>query len=143
VTDRTEGRGESKEISPWEFDSFSRAFVSYAFRILPLRRHADTPTRRYADTPKRRHADTPIRRYVVSVHFSLLTRKNDGQNSQPMSESLFGEAIRALLKVTPLWMVLLSLPFIERTLLGAKTFYLLYVGLALVFVTYGLTIRWC
>jgi 4-amino-4-deoxy-L-arabinose transferase-like glycosyltransferase len=35
----------------------------------------------------------------------------------------------------------LVLPFAERTLLGAKTYYFLYVGLGLVFVVYGLTIR--
>jgi Ion channel len=58
-----------------------------------------------------------------------------------MSESALKELVRTLLKVAVLWMVLLSLPFIERTLLGAKAFYLLYVGLVLVFVAYGLTIR--
>jgi hypothetical protein len=58
-----------------------------------------------------------------------------------MSESAFKEGVRTFLKIAALWTVLLSLPFIERTLLGAKTFYLLYVGLASVFVLYGLTIR--
>ena len=33
------------------------------------------------------------------------------------------------------------LPFTERTLLGAKSYYFLYIGLGLVFVMYGLTIR--
>jgi hypothetical protein len=35
----------------------------------------------------------------------------------------------------------MTLPFIERTIFGAKTYYLLYVGLVCVFVLYGLTIR--
>jgi hypothetical protein len=39
------------------------------------------------------------------------------------------------------WIALLVLPFAERTLLGAKTYYFLYIGLALVFVLYGVTIR--
>jgi hypothetical protein len=39
------------------------------------------------------------------------------------------------------WIVLLALPFAERTLLGAKTYYFLYIGLGLVFVLYGLSIR--
>jgi transposase len=37
-------------------------------------------------------------------------------------------------KLAVLWIPLLVLPFIERTLLGAKTYYFLYVGLGLVFV---------
>jgi len=37
--------------------------------------------------------------------------------------------------------VLLVLPFIERTLLGSRTYYFLFIGLGLVFVLYGLTIR--
>jgi len=44
-------------------------------------------------------------------------------------------------KLAVLWIALLVLPFAERTLLGAKTYYFLYVGLGLVFVVYGLTIR--
>jgi Ion channel len=39
------------------------------------------------------------------------------------------------------WIALLVLPFAERTLLGTKTYYFLYIGLGLVFVLYGLTIR--
>jgi ion channel len=58
-----------------------------------------------------------------------------------MSESPLRAGVRSILKVLPLWLVLMTLPFIERTLLGAKTYYLLYVGLALVFVLYGLTLR--
>jgi hypothetical protein len=44
-------------------------------------------------------------------------------------------------KLAVLWIALLVLPFVERTLLGAKTYYFLYIGLGLVFVMYGLTIR--
>jgi hypothetical protein len=44
-------------------------------------------------------------------------------------------------RLAALWIALLILPFAERTLLGAKTYYFLYVGLGLVFVVYGLTIR--
>ena len=38
-------------------------------------------------------------------------------------------------------MKLLALPFTERTLLGARTYYCLFIGLGLVFVMYGLTLR--
>ena len=44
-------------------------------------------------------------------------------------------------KLAGLWIALLVLPVAERTLLGAKTYYFLYIGLGLVFVLYGLTIR--
>jgi hypothetical protein len=44
-------------------------------------------------------------------------------------------------KLAVLWIALLVPPFAERTLLGAKTYYFLYIGLGLVFVLYGLTIR--
>src|SRR6516165_9539265 len=46
-----------------------------------------------------------------------------------------------LLKVAAFWVVLLIFPFTERTLLGARTYYFLFVGLGLAFVLYGLTIR--
>ena len=46
-----------------------------------------------------------------------------------------------ILKVAPLWIALLVFPFTERTLLGLQTYYGLFVGLGLVFVTYGLTIH--
>jgi hypothetical protein len=49
--------------------------------------------------------------------------------------------VRLIAKLAVLWIVLLVLPFLERTLLGAKTYYFLYIGLGLVFVLYGLTIR--
>ena len=48
--------------------------------------------------------------------------------------------VRLIAKLAALWIVLLILPFAERTLLGAKTYYFLYIGLGLVFVLYGLTI---
>jgi hypothetical protein len=51
------------------------------------------------------------------------------------------DSIRLIAKLAVLWIVLLILPFAERTLLGAKTYYFLYIGLALVFVLYGFTVR--
>jgi hypothetical protein len=48
---------------------------------------------------------------------------------------------RLITKLAILWIALLVLPFAERTLLGAKTYYFLYIGLGLVCVMYGLTIR--
>ena len=50
-------------------------------------------------------------------------------------------SVRLIARLAALWIVLLVLPFAERTLLGAKTYYFLYIGLGLVFVLYGLTIR--
>jgi hypothetical protein len=60
-----------------------------------------------------------------------------------MSRSTFQPAslVRLITKLAVLWIVLLVLPFAERTLLGAKTYYLLYIGLGLLFVFYGLTIH--
>ena len=58
-----------------------------------------------------------------------------------MIAARIGIEIRLLTKLAGLWMALLVLPFAERTLLGAKTYYFLYIGLGLVFVLYGLTIR--
>jgi len=46
-----------------------------------------------------------------------------------------------VLKLAALWIALLIFPFTERTLLGARTYYFLFIGLGLVFVLYGLTIR--
>jgi hypothetical protein len=48
---------------------------------------------------------------------------------------------RLIAKLAVLWIALLVLPFAERTFLDAKTYYLLYIGLGLVFVLYGFTIR--
>lgn len=46
-----------------------------------------------------------------------------------------------ILKLATLWTGILVLPLIERTILGARTYYGLFIGLGLVFVLYGLTIR--
>ena len=54
-----------------------------------------------------------------------------------MSELTFQQEIRLLAKLVVLWILLLVLPFAERTLLGSKTYYFLYIGLGLVFVLYG------
>jgi len=60
-----------------------------------------------------------------------------------MRGSTFQQArtVRLIAKLAVLWIVLLVLPFAERTLLGSKTYYFLYIGLGLVFVLYGFTIR--
>jgi len=57
-----------------------------------------------------------------------------------MSRSTF-QQLSFIAKLAVLWLALLVLPFTERTLLGAKSYYFLYIGLGLVFVMYGLTIR--
>lgn len=51
------------------------------------------------------------------------------------------DTVRLIAKLAVLWGVLLILPFAERTLLGARTYLFLYIGLALVFVLYGVTVR--
>jgi hypothetical protein len=56
------------------------------------------------------------------------------QTNQPYS-------IRAILKLLPFWIAILIPPVIERTVLGSRTYYFLYIGLASVFVMYGLTLR--
>jgi hypothetical protein len=58
-----------------------------------------------------------------------------------MNEPIDVPASQLIAKLAVLWIALLVLPFAERTLLGAKTYYFLYIGLGLVFVMYGLTIR--
>src|SRR5215813_8291856 len=61
-----------------------------------------------------------------------------------MSGSTFQQislSLQLIAKLAVLWIALLVLPFAERTLLGAKTYYFLYIGLGLVFVLYGLTVR--
>ena len=58
-----------------------------------------------------------------------------------MIAARIGIEIQLIAKLAVLWIALLVLPFAERTLLGAKTYYFLYIGLGLVFVLYGLTIR--
>ena len=57
-----------------------------------------------------------------------------------MNRSTFQE-VSFISKLVVLWIALLVLPFAERTFLGAKSYYFLYIGLGLVFVMYGLTIR--
>src|SRR5580700_10461977 len=57
-----------------------------------------------------------------------------------MSRSTF-QQLSFIPKLAVLWLALSVLPFTERTLLGAKSYYFLYIGLGLVFVLYGLTIR--
>jgi Ion channel len=57
-----------------------------------------------------------------------------------MSRSTF-QQLSFIAKLAVLWLVLLVVPFTERTLLGAKSYYFLYIGLGLVFVMYGPTIR--
>ena len=53
------------------------------------------------------------------------------------SQSLFS----LISKLAALWIALLVLPLFERALLGARTYYGLFIGLGLVFALYGLTIR--
>ena len=57
-----------------------------------------------------------------------------------MIRSMF-QQVGLIVKLAALWIALLVLRFGERTLLGARTYYFLYIGLGLVFVIYGLTIR--
>jgi hypothetical protein len=58
-----------------------------------------------------------------------------------MRELTSKQLVRVVLGLALLWGGLLALPFTERTLVGAKTYYFLFVGLGLVFVMYGVTIR--
>src|SRR5215468_927276 len=58
-----------------------------------------------------------------------------------MSGMTFQQEVRLIAKLASLWIGLLVLPFAERTLFGSKTYYFLYIGLGLVFVLYGLTVR--
>ena len=51
-----------------------------------------------------------------------------------MSGMTFQQEIRLITKLASLWIGLLFLPLAERTLLGAKTYYFLYIGLGQVFV---------
>jgi hypothetical protein len=46
-----------------------------------------------------------------------------------------------ILRLLIFWIVILIPPIIERTFLGSRTYYFLYIGLASVFVTYGVTVR--
>jgi hypothetical protein len=58
-----------------------------------------------------------------------------------MSGLTFQQVIRLIARLAVLWILLLVLPFAERTLLGSETYYFLYIGLGLVFVLYGLSVR--
>ena len=50
-------------------------------------------------------------------------------------------SIWTILKLLAFWLAILIPPIIERTVLGSKTYYFLYIGLASVFVMYGITLR--
>ena len=50
-------------------------------------------------------------------------------------------SVWTVLKLPFLWLALLVPAIIERSLLGSKTYYCLYIGLASVFVMYGISIR--
>jgi len=50
-------------------------------------------------------------------------------------------SVWTVLKLPPLWIALLLPAITERSLLGSKTYYFLYIGLAGVFVMYGVSIR--
>ena len=50
-------------------------------------------------------------------------------------------SIWTILTLLPFWIAILIPPFIERTVLGSRTYYFLYIGLASVFVIYGMTLR--
>jgi len=50
-------------------------------------------------------------------------------------------SIWTLVKLFISWIALLIPPLVERSILGSKTYYFLYLGLALVFVMYGITLR--
>jgi ion channel len=72
---------------------------------------------------------------------SFAARIGDENSSVNRNEWIDVRASQLIAKLAVLWIALLVLPFAERTLLGAKTYYFLYIGLGLVFVLYGLTIR--
>ena len=50
-------------------------------------------------------------------------------------------SVRTVLKLLAFWIAIVIPPLIERTFLGSGTYYFLYLGLASVFVMYGLTLR--
>lgn len=45
------------------------------------------------------------------------------------------------LRLLAFWIAILIPPLVERSILGSKTYYFLYLGLASVFVMYGITLR--
>jgi hypothetical protein len=58
-----------------------------------------------------------------------------------MTRLTFKEQLSFFSKLAALWTTPIALPFVERFLLRSRTYYGLFVGLALIFVLYGLTIR--
>jgi hypothetical protein len=50
-------------------------------------------------------------------------------------------SIWTVVKLFISWIALLIPPLVERSILGSKTYYFLYLGLASVFVMYGITLR--
>jgi hypothetical protein len=50
-------------------------------------------------------------------------------------------SVWTILRLFAFWIAILIPSIIERTLLGSKTYYFLYIGLTLVFVMYGLSLR--
>lgn len=58
-----------------------------------------------------------------------------------MNHSTFKQQVSFIPKLAALWIALMALPFVERTLLGSRTYYGLFIGLVLIFAMYGLTIR--
>jgi hypothetical protein len=50
-------------------------------------------------------------------------------------------SVRTFLRLVACWLAILIPSFIERTFLGSKTYYFLYIGLALVFLLYGVSLR--
>jgi voltage-gated potassium channel len=49
--------------------------------------------------------------------------------------------VRTVLRLLAFWIAILIPPLIERTFLGSKTYYFLYIGLASVFAVYGISLR--
>jgi hypothetical protein len=58
-----------------------------------------------------------------------------------MTRLTFKEHLHFVPKLAALWTTPIALAFVERFLLRSRTYYSLFVGLALIFVLYGLTIR--
>ena len=50
-------------------------------------------------------------------------------------------SIWTILTLLAFWLAILIPPIIERTVLGSKTYYFLYIGLASVFLIYGVSLR--
>jgi voltage-gated potassium channel len=50
-------------------------------------------------------------------------------------------SVWTVLRLLAFWIAILIPPFIERTFLGSRTYYFLYIGLASVFAMYGISLR--